>query len=59
MISPSQGRYLHTGQHKQNKRAHTHIFALSAIRTHDFSIRARKTDHALDRAATVIGRIYF
>jgi hypothetical protein len=23
VISPSQGRYLHTGQHKQNERIHT------------------------------------
>jgi hypothetical protein len=32
-ISPSQGRYLHTGQH-------TDIHALSGIRTHDPSVRA-------------------
>jgi hypothetical protein len=36
VISPSQGPYLHTGQHKQNKRIHTpNIHAFSGIRTHD------------------------
>jgi hypothetical protein len=30
VISPSQGRYLHTGQHKtQNKHTHTDIHALN------------------------------
>jgi hypothetical protein len=33
-------RTLHTQQHKQNKRTHRHIYALSGIRTHDPSIRA-------------------
>jgi hypothetical protein len=41
VISPSQGLYLNTGQHKQNKRIHTpNIHALSGIRTHDPSDRA-------------------
>jgi hypothetical protein len=41
VISPSQGRYLHMGQHKENKRIHTPIIhALSGIRTHDPSVRA-------------------
>jgi hypothetical protein len=48
-ISPSQDRYLHTGQRKHGINAHTDIHALSGIRTHDPSVRA------LDRAATVIG----
>jgi hypothetical protein len=30
------------------------IHSLSGIRTHDPSVRAAKTFHALDRAATVI-----
>jgi hypothetical protein len=38
-ISPSQGSYLHTGQHKHRTRvnAHTDIHALSGIRAHDLS----------------------
>jgi hypothetical protein len=36
VISPSQGRYLHTGQHKQ----YTDIHAFSGIRSHDPSVRA-------------------
>jgi hypothetical protein len=39
VISPSQVRYLHTGQHKHRIYAHTDIHALSAIRTHDLSVR--------------------
>jgi hypothetical protein len=41
VISPSQGRYLNTGQ----KKTHTHtpnIHALSGIRTNDLSVRARE-----------------
>jgi hypothetical protein len=41
-ISPSQGRYLHTGQHKHRINAHTDIHALSGIRTHDPSVRESK-----------------
>jgi hypothetical protein len=41
VIRPSQGRYLNTGEHKQNKRIHTpNIHALSVNRTYDFSVRA-------------------
>jgi hypothetical protein len=40
VTSPSQGRYLHTEQHKDRKNAHTDIHALSGIRTHDPSVRA-------------------
>jgi hypothetical protein len=55
-ISPTQGCYLHTEQHKHRINAHnTDILALSRIRTHDLSVRAAKTVHALDFAATVIG----
>jgi hypothetical protein len=39
-ITPSQGRYLHTGQHKHRINAYTDIHALSGIRTHDPSVRA-------------------
>jgi hypothetical protein len=38
-ISPSQSRYLHTGQHKHRKNSHTDFHALSGIRTHDPSVR--------------------
>jgi hypothetical protein len=40
VISPSQGRYLNTEQHKHRVNAYTDIHALSGIRTHDPSIRA-------------------
>jgi hypothetical protein len=39
-ISSSQGRYLHTGQHKQRKNTQTDIHASSGIRNHDPSVRA-------------------
>jgi hypothetical protein len=45
--SPSQGRYLHTGQHKHRINAHTNIRALSGIRTHDPSVRAREDGSCL------------
>jgi hypothetical protein len=56
VISLSQGRYLNTGHSQtQNNRIHiSNIHALSGIRTHDPSVRA-KTVHAVDRAATVTG----
>jgi hypothetical protein len=42
-ICPSQGRYLHTEQHKHRINAHnTDIHALSRIRTHDPSVRAKE-----------------
>jgi hypothetical protein len=46
-ISPSQGRYLHTGQHKHRTKAHTNIHALSGIRTHDPGVRASEHDSCL------------
>jgi hypothetical protein len=52
-ISPSQGRHLHTGQHKHSMNTHTDIHTSSWI---PVSGRA-KTVHALDRAATVVGTI--
>jgi hypothetical protein len=40
VISPSQGRYLYTGQNKHRINAHTDIHALSGIRTQDPGVRA-------------------
>jgi hypothetical protein len=54
-ISPSQGRYLQTGQHKHRINAHTDIHALSGIRTTITVFERTKTFHVLDRAATVTG----
>jgi hypothetical protein len=39
-ISPSEGRYLHSEQHKHRINAHTDTHASSWIRTHDSSLRA-------------------
>jgi hypothetical protein len=47
LISPSQGRYLHTRQHKYRVNAHTNIYALSRIRTHDLSVRASEETSCL------------
>jgi hypothetical protein len=55
-LSPSQGRYLHTGQHKQNKRTQTSMPLVEIEPTIPVSERA-KTVHALDRVVTVIGKI--
>jgi hypothetical protein len=46
-ISPSHGRYLHTGQHKHRIKAHSNIHALSGIRTHDSSVQARENSSCL------------
>jgi hypothetical protein len=53
-ISPSQGRYLHPGQHKQNKRTPTSMPFMGFEPTTPVFKRA-KTIHVLDRGATVIG----
>jgi hypothetical protein len=59
VISPSQGRYLHTGQHKHRINAHTDIHALSGIRTHDPSFRTSEDSSCLrtrghrDRQGTI------
>jgi hypothetical protein len=53
-ISPSQGRYLHTEQHKQNKRTQTSMPRVGFDPTIPAFERA-KTIYALDRAATGIG----
>jgi hypothetical protein len=47
VISPSQGRYLHTGQHKHRINGHTDIHALSGIRTHDPSVWASEDGSCL------------
>jgi hypothetical protein len=47
VISPSQGRYLYTGQHKHRINAYTDINALSGIRTHDRSVRASEDSSCL------------
>jgi hypothetical protein len=39
-ISPGQGRYLHTWEHKHRINTHTDVHALSGIRTYDPSVRA-------------------
>jgi hypothetical protein len=53
-ISPSQGRYQHTGQHKQNKRTQTSMPQMGFENTIPV-FEVTKTVHVLDRAATVIG----
>jgi hypothetical protein len=53
-ISRSQGRYIYTEQHKQNKRTQTPMSRVRFEPTIPAFERA-KTVHALDRAVTVIG----
>jgi hypothetical protein len=48
VISSSQGLYLNTGKHKQNKRISTPtIHSLGGIRTHDLSVRASEDSSCL------------
>jgi hypothetical protein len=57
VISPSQGLYLNSGQHKRRINAYTHQSSMAWVGfepTIPASERA-KTVHALDRAATVTG----
>jgi hypothetical protein len=57
-LSPSQGRYLHTEQHKHRTNAQRHP-CLEWDSNHDPSVRAwTETVHALDRAATGIGSAF-
>jgi hypothetical protein len=49
VISPSQGRYLHTGQHKCRMNAPTDIRISSGILTHDPSSRASEDSSCLRR----------
>jgi hypothetical protein len=53
MISPSQGRYLHTGQHQQNEHTHPFLEWDSNPRLPVFELT--ETVYTLDRAATVVG----
>jgi hypothetical protein len=46
-ISPSQARYLQTGQHKHRINGKTDIHALSGIRTHGPSVRASEGSSCL------------
>jgi hypothetical protein len=52
-FSPSQGRYLHIGQHKHRKNAHRYPFE-PTIPVFEWA----KTVHALDGTATVIGDLF-
>jgi hypothetical protein len=56
VISSTQGLYLNTGQHRQNK--HIHIANIHAFVGFEPTIpgsERAKTVHALDRSATVTG----
>jgi hypothetical protein len=55
VVSPSQSRYIHAGQHKHRINARTDIHALSGIQPTIPAFEGTKTVHALDRAVTVIG----
>jgi hypothetical protein len=54
-ISLSQGRYLHTGQHKHTQTSMPQVGFEPTIPVFEWA----KTVHALDRAATVIGCTVF
>jgi hypothetical protein len=58
VISPSQGRYLHTGQHKRRINAHT-FMPWVGFEPMISAFERAKTVHALDRAVTVIGTEFF
>jgi hypothetical protein len=53
-IIPSQGRYLHTEQHKQNKRTEASMPSVG-FEPMITAFQRAKIDHASDRAATVTG----
>jgi hypothetical protein len=56
-ISPLQGLYLNTEQHKHRINAHnTDIHALSGIRNHDPRVRASEDSSCLRPRVTMIGR---
>jgi hypothetical protein len=55
-ISSSQGRWLHTGQHKQNKRTQT-FMPWDGFEPTTPAFERAKTVHALDHAATAIGSV--
>jgi hypothetical protein len=59
VMSPSQGRYLHTGQHKHRINAYTHQISMLCVGfepTIPATERA-KTGRTSDRAATVTGSL--
>jgi hypothetical protein len=47
VISPSQDRYIHTGQHKHRINSHTDIHAFSRIRTHDGNVQPSEDSSCL------------
>jgi hypothetical protein len=57
VISPSQGRYLNTGQHKHRINAYTHKTSMPWVGFEPTipAFERVKTVHALDRAANVTG----
>jgi hypothetical protein len=57
VIIPSQGRYLHTKQHKQNKRTQASMRRVGYEHTIPVFEQA-ETVHLLDSAATVIGMCF-
>jgi hypothetical protein len=60
VISPSQGLYLNTGQHKHRINAYTHQRSMPWERFEPTipTSEQEKTVHALDRAATVTGSLW-
>jgi hypothetical protein len=61
VISPSQGRYLNTGQHKHRINAYTHQTSMPWVGFEPTipATKRVKTVHALDRAATVTGLLTY
>jgi hypothetical protein len=61
VISPSQGFYLNTGQHKHRINAYTYQPSMPSVRFESTipASKQAKTVHALDRAATVTGRFVY
>jgi hypothetical protein len=55
VISPSQGRYLNTGQHKHRINAHTDFTPRVGFEPTIPAFERAKTVHVLDRTATVTG----
>jgi hypothetical protein len=47
VTSPSQGRYLHAGQHRHRIKAHTNIHVSSGIRTHELRFQASEDSSCL------------
>jgi hypothetical protein len=55
-ISQEQGPYLHTEQHKHRIKAHRHPYLVWDSNPRSQCSRERRQVHALDRAATAMGR---